>query len=78
MDGWWLDATEPEIVGNWGEYRTLHTAQGPGATVFKAFPLMTTTGIYQGQRARRVRRQQTPDASRKPEQRGRPVAPRCW
>ncbi len=51
MDGWWLDATEPETGGHWGEYRTYPTAQGPGATVFNAFPLMTTTGVYQGQRA---------------------------
>jgi alpha-D-xyloside xylohydrolase len=51
IDGWWLDATEPEIGGNWGEYRTFPTAAGPGATVFNAFPLMTTTAIYQGQRA---------------------------
>src|ERR1035438_9116128 len=52
MDGWWLDATEPEIGGKWGEYRTFSTAEGPGAAVFNAFPLMTTTGIYQGQRAK--------------------------
>jgi alpha-D-xyloside xylohydrolase len=51
IDGWWLDATEPEIGGKWGEYRTYATAEGPGATVFNAYPLMTTTGIYQGQRA---------------------------
>jgi alpha-D-xyloside xylohydrolase len=51
MDGWWLDATEPEIGGHWGEYRTIPTAEGPGATVFNAFPLMTTSGIYQGHRA---------------------------
>ena len=51
VDGWWLDATEPEIGGKWGEYRTYTTAEGPGAAVFNAYPLMTTTGIYQGQRA---------------------------
>ena len=51
MDGWWLDATEPEIGGKWGEYRTFATAEGPGAAVFNAYPLMTTTGIYKGQRA---------------------------
>jgi alpha-D-xyloside xylohydrolase len=51
MDGWWLDATEPEIGGKWGEYRTYTTAEGSGAAVFNAYPLMTTTGIYQGQRA---------------------------
>jgi alpha-D-xyloside xylohydrolase len=51
LDGWWLDASEPEIGGKWGEYRTYTTAAGPGAEVFNAYPLMTTTGIYQGQRA---------------------------
>ncbi|MGA3025398.1 MAG: glycoside hydrolase family 31 protein [Bryobacteraceae bacterium] len=51
IDGWWLDATEPEIGGKWGEYRSIPTAAGPGATVFNAYPLMTTAGIYQGQRA---------------------------
>jgi alpha-D-xyloside xylohydrolase len=56
IDGWWLDATEPEIGGNWGEYRTFSTADGPGATVFNAYPLMTTTGIYRGQRAQTGRK----------------------
>ena len=56
IDGWWLDATEPEIGGKWGEYRTFSTAEGPGAAVFNAFPLMTTTGIYQGQRAQTDRK----------------------
>ncbi len=51
IDGWWLDATEPEIGGQWGEYRAFATAEGPGATVFNAYPLMTTSGIYRGQRA---------------------------
>jgi alpha-D-xyloside xylohydrolase len=51
MDGWWLDATEPEIGGKWGEYRTFTTAEGSAAAVFNAYPLMTTTGIYKGQRA---------------------------
>jgi len=56
IDGWWLDATEPEIGGKWGEYRTFSTAEGPGAAVFNAFPLMTTTAIYQGQRAQTDRK----------------------
>lgn len=50
IDGWWLDASEPEIGGKWGEYRAIPTAAGLGATVFNAYPLMTTSGIYQGQR----------------------------
>jgi alpha-D-xyloside xylohydrolase len=50
IDGWWLDATEPELGGNWGEFRDFKTAAGPGAKVFNAYPLMTTTAVYQGQR----------------------------
>ncbi len=51
FDGWWLDASEPELGGKWGEFRSVPTAVGPGATVFNAFPLMTTTAVYQGQRS---------------------------
>ena len=50
IDGWWLDATEPELGGKWGEFRDFTTAVGPGAKVFNAYPLMTTTAVYQGQR----------------------------
>ncbi|HEU6446997.1 MAG TPA: glycoside hydrolase family 31 protein [Verrucomicrobiae bacterium] len=50
FDGWWLDASEPELSGRWGEYRDYKTAAGPGATVFNAYPLMHTTAVYQGQR----------------------------
>ncbi len=51
FDGWWLDATEAELSGNWGEFRSFKTAAGPGAMVYNAYPLMTTTAVYQGQRA---------------------------
>jgi alpha-D-xyloside xylohydrolase len=51
FDGWWLDAPEPELSGKWGEFRDFRTAAGPGAEVFNAYPLMHSTGIYQGQRA---------------------------
>ena len=51
IDGWWLDASEPELSGKWGEFRNFKTAAGPGAEVFNAYPLMHTTGLYQGQRA---------------------------
>jgi alpha-D-xyloside xylohydrolase len=51
FDAWWLDATEPELGGKWGEFRALPTAAGPGATVFNAYPLMTTTAVYRGQRS---------------------------
>ena len=50
FDGWWLDATEAELGGKWGEFRGFRTAVGPGATVYNAYPLMTTTGVYRGQR----------------------------
>ncbi len=48
VDGWWLDSTEPDLGGGWG---TDKTAMGPGAFVFNAFPLMTTTAVFEGQRA---------------------------
>jgi alpha-D-xyloside xylohydrolase len=51
VDGWWLDATEPELNGNWGEFRTFQTGAGPGAVVYNAYPLMTTTAVHDGQRA---------------------------
>jgi alpha-D-xyloside xylohydrolase len=51
FDGWWLDAPEPELSGKWGEFRTFRTSAGPGARVFNAYPLLHSTGIYQGQRA---------------------------
>jgi alpha-D-xyloside xylohydrolase len=51
FDGWWLDASEPELSGKWGELRNITTAQGPGAKVYNAWPLLHTTAVYQGQRA---------------------------
>jgi alpha-D-xyloside xylohydrolase len=51
VDGWWLDAPEPELSGRWGEYRFFSTAAGAGYEVFNAFPLMHSKGIYDGQRA---------------------------
>ena len=51
IDGWWLDASEPELSGHWGEFRNYTTAAGSGAWVFNAYPLMHTTAVYQGQRA---------------------------
>jgi alpha-D-xyloside xylohydrolase len=48
-DGWWLDAPEPEIGGM--GFRTYKTGMGPGYEVYNAYPLMHSTGIYQGQRA---------------------------
>lgn len=51
FDGWWLDASEPELAGHWGELRGLRTAAGPGSAVFNAYPLLHTSAVYQGQRA---------------------------
>lgn len=51
LDGWWLDASEAEFSGNWGEFRNFNTALGSGAKVYNAYPLMETTAVYQGQRA---------------------------
>ncbi len=49
VDGWWLDAPEPEIGGM--GFRTYTTPMGPGYEVYNAYPLMHSMGIYQGQRA---------------------------
>jgi alpha-D-xyloside xylohydrolase len=51
FDGWWLDASEPEVSSKWGEFRAYQTADGLGAEVYNAYPLMHTTGVFQGQRA---------------------------
>lgn len=50
-DAWWLDASEPELSGRWGEFRDFKTAGGPGAVVFNAYPLEHTRTIYEGQRS---------------------------
>ena len=49
VDGWWLDAPEPEINGM--GFRNYKTPVGPGYEVYNAYPLMHSMGIYQGQRA---------------------------
>jgi alpha-D-xyloside xylohydrolase len=49
VDGWWLDAPEPEI--NNMAFRGYTTPLGPGYEVYNAYPLMHSTGIYEGQRA---------------------------
>ena len=51
LDGWWLDASEPELSGSWGGDVNYMTAAGSGALVFNAFPLLHTTAVYQGHRA---------------------------
>lgn len=52
VDAWWLDTTEPETEGR--ETNILATnkvAIGNGARYQNLYPLMTTTGVYEGQRA---------------------------
>jgi alpha-D-xyloside xylohydrolase len=52
VDAWWLDTTEPETIGR--ETNILVTSKvsvGNGARSVNLFPLMTTTGVYQGQRS---------------------------
>ena len=47
LDGWWLDASEPE-----GDpLKADETFLGPGTKVRNAFPLFETSAVYQGQRA---------------------------
>lgn len=48
FDGWWLDASEAELGGSWGEMREVTTAAGPGAAVYNAYPLLHTTAVYEG------------------------------
>lgn len=46
LDGWWLDASEPE-----GDpLKNDQTYLGPGRMVRNAFPLFETTAVYKGQR----------------------------
>ena len=47
LDGWWLDASEPE-----GDpLKNDTTSLGPGNAVRNAFPLFETSAVYQGQRS---------------------------
>ena len=47
LDGWWLDATEPE-----GDpLKDDNTFLGSGRTVRNAFPLFETSAVYDGQKA---------------------------
>ncbi|HWT51449.1 MAG TPA: TIM-barrel domain-containing protein, partial [Caulobacter sp.] len=48
FDGWWLDASEAELGGNWGQMREVTTAAGPGAAVYNAYPLLHTTAVHEG------------------------------
>lgn len=50
FDGWWLDASEAELGGAWGQLREVKTAQGPGAEVYNAYPLFHTKAVFDGMR----------------------------
>ncbi|MDB5029384.1 TIM-barrel domain-containing protein [Mucilaginibacter sp.] len=49
MDGWWLDATEPEQA-NTNNTDKVRTYAGSFKSVSNAFPLLTTGGVYEHQR----------------------------
>jgi alpha-D-xyloside xylohydrolase len=50
-DAWWLDTTEPETEGLETNLLVTHkVALGNGARYANEFPLLTTTGVYDGQR----------------------------
>ncbi len=51
VDAWWLDASEPELGGDWGQFADIKTYMGWGAFVYNAYPLMHTKAVYDGQRA---------------------------
>jgi alpha-D-xyloside xylohydrolase len=52
VDAWWLDTTEPETEGLETNLLVTHkVALGNGAHYANEFPLLTTTAVYQGQRA---------------------------
>jgi len=51
-DAWWMDTTEPETEGRESNILLENkVALGSGARYLNMFPLMTTTAVYQGQRA---------------------------
>ncbi|HEX2585088.1 MAG TPA: TIM-barrel domain-containing protein [Steroidobacteraceae bacterium] len=55
VDAWWLDASEPDIHSNVdveeNKLRIGPTAMGPGFSVYNSYPLMQTTGVYEGARS---------------------------
>lgn len=51
FDGYWLDGSEAELGGHWGEMAEVNTAAGPGAQLFNAYPLMHTTAVHDGMAA---------------------------
>ena len=51
FDGYWLDGSEAELGGHWGEMREVTTGAGPGAAVYNAYPLLHTTAVHDGMAA---------------------------
>jgi alpha-D-xyloside xylohydrolase len=52
FDGWWLDASEPEVgdLRNNDIKKIIDNNLGTGARYLNTYPLMTTTAVYEGQR----------------------------
>lgn len=54
IDAWWLDATEPDVHSNLDmaerKRRMGPTAMGPAEAYFNSYSLMTTRGVYEGER----------------------------
>ena len=51
-DAWWMDTTEPETEGREKNLLMYNkTGIGSGARYANIYPLMTTSGVYEGQRA---------------------------
>ncbi len=51
-DAWWMDTTEPETEGREENVMLNHNIwAGNGARYANIYPLMTTAGVYQGQRS---------------------------
>jgi alpha-D-xyloside xylohydrolase len=51
-DAWWLDTDEPETEGSETSVLETHkTALGSGARYVNLYPLMHTTGVYEGERS---------------------------
>ncbi|HVH85447.1 MAG TPA: glycoside hydrolase family 31 protein, partial [Terriglobales bacterium] len=52
LDAWWMDTTEPETEGQEENIQLGHKLfMGSGDRYVNLFPLMTTSAVYQGQRA---------------------------
>ena len=51
IDAWWMDTTEPETEGQEENIQLGHKLfMGSGDRYVNLFPLLTTSGVYQGQR----------------------------